>query len=140
MKRPTWFTIPSSLRTPLTSDGVGSLAKASTFSGSGLIPCALTTTTRNLTWFAENVHFLRFSLIPASSKRYNTCLRRWSCSCCGAPKTRMSSIMLTTPSRPSRILLICRSKYSGAEQIPKGSLWKQSSHWCYERSEFLTFF
>jgi len=55
-----------------------------------------------------------------------TLWRFLQCLASDGPWTKMSFIIRTTPSRPSRMLSIVLWKYSGADEIPKGILLKQN--------------
>lgn len=83
--------------------------------------CARRTAVVFLKW-----HLALLSLRPYALIVRSTSSRRWSCSSLLDPKTRLSSITTTVPSRLwSRVLISCW-KIPGAEVIPNGRRLKQN--------------
>ena len=123
---PNWLAMP---RNRLSSEIlIGALIShtAPVSSGSAEIACFSTVWPRNLSWNWLNKHFSELRVTPALFIHSKTAFNLESWTFWSAPWTRTSSSGQTTPSKPSRTLLICFWKCSGALQIPNGSLLKQN--------------
>lgn len=96
-----------------------------TLPGSGLTSSAERLCPRNIILLLANSHLSLFKVRPSSRNLLNTWCSLVSCSIWSFPCTKMSSAWHTMPLQPSRICVILRWKYSGAEDIPNGSLLKQ---------------
>ena len=99
---PSWFTIPRNLRSSETDFGVSICFMAAVLLGSAVMPLSSLTCPRNIRLVLQNSHFLLLSVKPAEERRFSTAWSRLLCSCLVVPKMRMSSIMQSTPGKPSR--------------------------------------
>ena len=119
--------MPRNLRRSETLWGAFILVMAEVFSGSARIPLTSTTWPRNLTDALPNSHLSGLRVTPVAASHSMTVVNRVSCSFASVPKMRTSSIMHTTPRRPSNTSLMRFWKSSGVLDIPKGSFLKQTS-------------
>ena len=119
---PNWFTIiPKTLLSSEVEVGVSIRLIASVFSGSARTPSLSMMCPKNLTVVLPNSHLDWLRVTCTDVNRFSTLLRRSSCSLWFFPKTRMSSIRHTTPSRPSRMRFILFRKISGALDMPNSN-------------------
>ena len=119
---------PSKLNASCSHVGLGMFFTAFTLSGSGLRPPLVIICPMNLTCCFFRFIFLRFSLRLTFLALSNSFLRFWSwlasASSCVSPypATRISSLRMSTPSKPDSCSWSLRSNSSGARLIPNGIL------------------
>lgn len=95
------------------------------FSSSGFSPWALRVWPMYLISFILILHLFLFNFKLLYLALFNSCISIWWGSLIESPHTNRSSMMLTTPFRPSIICAMDLWNTSDADEIPKGKWTKQ---------------